>query len=380
METIQLWTILFLFVAGQGLLLGLLFLTGKKFLYPPNRYLSAFVWVQTLIILVYVVYWNNWQFHWIHLNFLLVPLPFLLGPLLWFYFQALLERKWTWIDVVHFLPFLLVTAYFSPFYLLDTVGKYEFFKNSFHLEAKHLMIQKVFQLGTYLSLTAYTLYFFYFLKQSTISIQKTAKNKKPLPESVYQCLQLLSQLFAIYTLSYYIYFVLIGIMGAAVWVDCVIALVGSTMIFAIGWMGFNRPALFRQREQKAIEKYKQSSLSPNLAQQLEQRLYTFFETEKPYLDEQFNLNILASKTAIPKHHLSELFNAYMKISFNDFVNQHRVKHAQNLLANGAAQQLTLQAIGFDSGFNSRSTFYKAFKKMTGMTPSQYRKKGKRPLR
>lgn len=95
--------------------------------------------------------------------------------------------------------------------------------------------------------------------------------------------------------------------------------------------------------------------------------------DKPYLNTELTLQDLADKINIPKHQLTALFNNYMGVNFFEFVNEYRIEEAKLRLVDEKYEPLTIIAIAYDCGFNSKSTFNTLFKEMVGKTPSQYRK-------
>lgn len=102
------------------------------------------------------------------------------------------------------------------------------------------------------------------------------------------------------------------------------------------------------------------------------QLLTFMENEKPYLDADLNLATLADQLVMTPREVSELINQSQGTHFFDFVNQYRINHAQSLLQKHPSQ--SVMEILHSSGFNSKSSFNTAFKKLTGLTPTQYRRK------
>lgn len=84
------------------------------------------------------------------------------------------------------------------------------------------------------------------------------------------------------------------------------------------------------------------------------------------------MNHLAQELGLSTSHLSNLINTYSYYNFSDYINQLRVEYAKQLLIDKQYKQYTIIAIGLESGFNSKSTFYTAFKKFTGQTPAEYR--------
>lgn len=104
------------------------------------------------------------------------------------------------------------------------------------------------------------------------------------------------------------------------------------------------------------------------------RLTDFVETEKPYIDPELTLAMLADQIAMTPREVSELINQTLGLHFFDFINKHRVDHAKALLVNTPDQ--TVLQISLAIGFNSKSSFNTAFKKHVGTTPSSFRKDNK----
>ena len=91
-----------------------------------------------------------------------------------------------------------------------------------------------------------------------------------------------------------------------------------------------------------------------------------------YLDPLFSLEKLSEEQNISVSVLSKIINNYSSYNFSDYVNSLRIEQAKKLLSDDSFDQYTIVAIGLESGFNSKSTFYTAFKKFTSQTPSIYR--------
>jgi AraC-like DNA-binding protein len=83
------------------------------------------------------------------------------------------------------------------------------------------------------------------------------------------------------------------------------------------------------------------------------------------------LPVLARQLDCSPNHLSQVINEKLNENFFDFVNRHRIEEAKRLLTQDERPQKIL-AIALDTGFNSKSAFYNAFKKQVHMTPAQYR--------
>ncbi len=127
----------------------------------------------------------------------------------------------------------------------------------------------------------------------------------------------------------------------------------------------------RQIALQPKKKYKKSSLKQKDVNAYLHRLEKFMETEKPYLQPDLSLRQLAEITDIHPNHLSQLLNEQMDKRFSEYINSYRLETFKSLAGNPANRHLTILAIAYESGFNSKTVFNTFFKKMMGMTPSQY---------
>ncbi len=134
----------------------------------------------------------------------------------------------------------------------------------------------------------------------------------------------------------------------------------------------------KQREMKTTKevapklKYQKSSLQTEQKKQLAEKVITYMEIEKGYLQPGLKLTKLAKKLHISSHSLSQIINEQMGCSFLDFVNNYRVQAAIHKLTDSEYQYYTIISIGYEVGFNSKTAFYTAFKKQTSLTPGHYR--------
>jgi AraC-like DNA-binding protein len=102
-----------------------------------------------------------------------------------------------------------------------------------------------------------------------------------------------------------------------------------------------------------------------------QRINHFFEQEKPYLNKDLSLVQVAASLDIPIRDLSYILNNYFNSRFTDFVNQYRIKHVISIFNDSYIEYFTIESAAMDAGFMSKSGFYKSFKKLYNMTPTEY---------
>lgn len=120
-------------------------------------------------------------------------------------------------------------------------------------------------------------------------------------------------------------------------------------------------------------KYERSSLTPEREERTLQKLRDVLETEQPHLDPACSLPALAARLGVSTHHLSQVLNDRLNQNFFEFLAEHRIAEAQRLLADPALVHLKLEEIGERVGYASKSAFNGAFKKRTGLTPSEFRR-------
>ena len=120
------------------------------------------------------------------------------------------------------------------------------------------------------------------------------------------------------------------------------------------------------------DKYTDSALTLEQKSEIAESITSIFDNEKIYLDVELNLNELSDKIGINKTYISQVFSETLNIGFTEFVNQHRIDEAKLLLADKSNNNLTIEAIGENSGFKSSSTFNRVFKNTTGVTPSFFK--------
>ena len=116
--------------------------------------------------------------------------------------------------------------------------------------------------------------------------------------------------------------------------------------------------------------YNQKKIDTDQFEQLSNRLTVLMEQDRLYQDPNLKLETLARNLSISKHLLSQLLNDNLQKSFNQYVNEYRIESACKLLTND--NPFSIEAIGYEVGFHSRSSFFSTFKKIKGTTPSRFK--------
>lgn len=150
------------------------------------------------------------------------------------------------------------------------------------------------------------------------------------------------------------------------------------LIYVISYKALTQPEIFKELRTSELsmplkQSYQSSGLKEDMAKQHVDRLLTFMEEEKPYLDCNLTIEDLAKSLGISRHHLTEVINKYLKKNFYEFVNEFRLEKVKTLLLDKSKTHITLVGIAFEAGFNSKTTFNTLFRKETGLTPTAFRK-------
>jgi AraC-like DNA-binding protein len=157
----------------------------------------------------------------------------------------------------------------------------------------------------------------------------------------------------------------------------------TVVVYWLAWSMFSRRDLFEYTPPEILQP---AELSPPTVTDIKknkpvsekwephyQALTRLMEEEKLYLDFDISMTSLAQKMQLSNGYLSQIINQKEGLNFYDYINRYRVEEVKKRLADPKYSHLSLYGLALDCGFKSKSTFNGVFKKMTGLTPSEYRK-------
>lgn len=164
------------------------------------------------------------------------------------------------------------------------------------------------------------------------------------------------------------------------WGYSLLRLSSSVLLYWIGYQGFYHYTVVQDRIQlrkriprssKFVGFTKPKQIGSNKHQVEFEHIHKFVTKNQKYMEPDLSLNSLAETLGMSVSHLSKLINTYSSYNFSDYINSLRVEQSKKLLADPNFNHYTIVSIGLECGFNSKSTFYSAFKKFSFKTPSQF---------
>jgi AraC-like DNA-binding protein len=330
--------------------------------------LATVLIVASFMIILGAFNYSGKIINFIHLIRVDSPIHFLFSPAVYLYTLATFNTnfKYRKIHLLHLLPFLVNIIQFLPLYFSSTAFKLSYY-NELHLHGT-IVIPMLYLMKT-ISLLVY------FIAQLYLAV-KFKIIKTLLDKSNRQ----LKSWFLIYFSSQFI-------LIAGLLVDHL----SSLSLFADPYrFGINMVAIFLYLTVVALlffpsllygyvyfensnkEKYSNSKLSNQWKYDVLNKLNIYIKSdEKPFLNVKLTLLEVATNLNVSSQQLSQVINEQNNLNFNDFINSYRIEESKDLLISTSYSNLTIDAIAQKSGFNSKSTFYTAFKKHVGATPKEY---------
>jgi AraC-like DNA-binding protein len=141
------------------------------------------------------------------------------------------------------------------------------------------------------------------------------------------------------------------------------------LILTGGTAGF---FIYKKRIKARAASSRGFSVDPEKAEEVMKKVVYLFDVEKAFRKEDISLQSLSRELSIPSYQLSWIINKKMNVTFSELVNSYRVEEVKKRLASPHDRDKSILDIAFDAGFNTKTSFNRVFKRLTRMTPSQYR--------
>jgi len=304
-----------------------------------------------------------------HMFFLGTPFAWLWAPLFYLYVKSLLYSDFSLRkkDIIHSIPFILFLLYdIFQFHIQSVEEKTTLIANNRFLT---LNLSLIINLMITLQISVYLVFVF----KMYYKYRKSLKNRQSSID-VHQ-----SNWLQIYIFGYLIAFLItdfcrIGLYTYQSLKDVFVffSFFGFFIYFILlFYIAISNPLIFTKIEEKP--EAKTHVIPKHEAYFLLKKINDYMLQSEPFLNPELSLKQLATELKTPERLLSGVINQYSNQNFYDFINNFRIEKAKKLLAEDTLKKSTIQEIFYDSGFNSKSTFNLAFKKSTGITPTEFKK-------
>jgi AraC-like DNA-binding protein len=381
-----------LFVSGLGILQGFL-LAALIFFHPKsdrsvNRFLALYILFFSVIMsFPFILKLISWQY-----SYAPQAIPVLTGPLLYLYLRSFKE-KITWRKAIpHFVPFVMVL--FFAYWNISTLASQ--YPDAKQLPAEALQHPMTILLN-YLKFSQSIIYFF-MARHTLISYRRSIRQFYSETSRIdlywgkvlvngYIMIVLSAVVIFSLMLSFPQYFNLLLVIMMAI---------STPYIYIATYRGIMQPTIWQvqgKKNKQLIEveivaarsidtqktpeekmRISKAVMNGDKIDEMVEKIIGLMEEEKLYQETDLTLQDLANKLDTPTYQVSMAMNEGLKKNFYDLVNGYRVEEAKRLLLDSKNRNYTILSVGFEAGFNSKTTFNTVFKKFTGHTPTDFRDK------
>lgn len=399
----ELLTVFMFLSAFIGLLVSTILAFVNTVQRHANRLLSVSLFSVALFALTSALFINHTIFLVPHLFRVNMPLHYLVAPCAYLYVRAALNREigFRRFDWLYFVPFGLHTLELLPFLLHSAAYKFHYLELLLVDVAGVTKQQEGLLPAYYHPVLKFGLGTAFVFLQGRLLWQfsrRAPAAHRPENEALLRWLRV----FTLLNLLLYppvLLAMLLPLDGTYVTIFAVCAL-GSYLLVASTLLFFQPRILYGMRSPAATaavagevadevaaaltESPTQSSstnkkedlarvysLSDERKHAYRAQLEAHMREQQPFLCKGYGIKDLSADTGIPPHHLSALVNQEYAMNFSDFLNRYRVEYVKARMGRPEWRQLTLEGLALEAGFSNRTTFFRAFTKLTGCTPSEY---------
>jgi len=383
--------------------------------------ITLFLLIQSLIILEYVMFWTGLQVQFHQLSGISITLQLLFGPLLLMYVDFVVsENKKKSKYFFHFVPAIIIFILMLPFYLSTANLKHYHYKM-----IKYFVLD--LQVVSYFIMAHMTAYFF-------VLLFKIRKEKRV--GHINKWLIIIVGLFGFYTACYISYFIMVRQPWFTLTTDYFVSTGMCASIISIIYFAYGKKNIlngfpvkesmnleniyftYKEKSQEinqkkitpakvvfdyaqgtsnepgeqntlissetgadkmpepeskiASVKYKNSGLTADTSLELAKALNLLMQQEKLYRESELKLETLADKLGVAKHYVSQVINQHYHVNYFEYINLMRIEEAKQLLLVSDKKSMNIIEIAYTVGYNTKNTFNTAFRRIVGITPSEYR--------
>jgi AraC-like DNA-binding protein len=363
-----------------GLVLGSLFIIKSHSNIKANLYQGLLLLSLSLGILEQLLNLTGYITRVLAITNFSEPLNFAYGPLLYLYVKRSLNQAGSKKDWLHFVILFLFIGYLSQYIIQSDEYKYNSYVDSYHpdwpvlnvhsnISEDPLGIRDRLNLLTFISVVVYV------TLATALLLKKTRQSGKSILKTDDEILRSLRNMI--------LHFIMISIIFLVVKVsfkgdmgDYFIGIYISFLILLTAFRVMYNSTYFDQSKSfldVSMGKYLKSSLTEENKQRIHDRIVVEFEKNHYYTNNLASLSELAKKIGESPHHVSQVINEKLNKGFFELLAWYRIEKAKSIISDDRESKYTVEEISEMVGYNSKTAFNNAFKKLTGKTPSELRK-------
>jgi AraC-like DNA-binding protein len=364
----------------QGLVLSLFFICKPSSNIAANSYQGFLLLTLTLCILEMVLNMTGLITRILFITNTTEPLNLAIGPFLYLYIKRSIDQGGSKKEWLHLLPAIIYLGYIFPDFLQPNEFQYNSYVNSIHPDWPLLDVKLNFptdplDIKKYLNLAMAGQISFYI----SLSIIKLEKKSRQSGLSVFRThddvLRSLRNL-VFHILAIILIFIIVKLSFQADLGDYFIGMYVSLFVMITTFRVMNDSTYFERSASFmdiSIGKYRKSSLNESAKQQILAIIIKEFEKGNYFSENLASLADLSKKIGESKHHVSQVINEKLGKNFFELLASYRIEKAKSILTEDKSGRLTIEEVSEMVGYNSKTAFNNSFRKLTGKTPSEFRK-------
>lgn len=381
------------FIAVLGIMVSaILYFLNKNESFSA-RLLSGYLFCISIISLFSAAYHTSFFLHYPHVARSMVFLTLSAAPFSFLYVRSVLKQQYRLrrTDLLLFIPAVLYMVNMIPFYLMPTPQKLEIISRS--LADRSLVVREregmlpegwgiILRLIYNLILAVAQFILLIRWRKKIFEVQKRVPQNVETYKWLFYFTLVVSSSFMLLLIEYAIqvsrFFEILKLItltmsGNILFISAYLLLRPNILYGLTGWL--QEPETIQQNdkiEDKLATDTKRLTLTLEQEKNYKEALEDHFANRQPFLKPGYKINDLSQELDIPSYLLSAFINQEYGKNFNELLNEYRVGHLRTMLISSPElRQFTLEALGKMAGFNSRSTFIAAVKKVSGKTPLEY---------
>jgi len=364
----------------QGFVLSLFFLFKPSANIAANRYQGLLLLALSVCILEQTLNLTGYIVKVLYITNTTEPLNLTIGPFLYLFIKRSIDQSDSKKEWIHFILFALYLGYMIQDYIQPVEFKYNSYINSYHPDWPLLNVQTIIpddplNIKKHLNLFTAIQILFYV----SLSIVKLVKRAGQSGDSVFrtddEVIRLLRNTI-LHLLAIIMIFIIVKINFQGDLGDYFIGMYVAVFTLLTTFRVMNDSAYFDRTTSfmdLSISKYRKSSLTEQGKQKILKNILSELETKEYFTDNLASLSELARKIGESPHHVSQVINEKLNKSFFELLAQYRVEKAKKIITEDKGNKLTVEELSEMVGYNSKTAFNNAFRKLSGKTPSEFRK-------